>query len=93
LVRHGLRVEGDVVIVEDAIVAQARFRRDPLIDGPAVADPLPLLPRAQIGPLAAAWPMTRSETALLMASICWAAAFLLFAVRYGPMLLGGRRAV
>ena len=34
LVRHGLRVEGDHVILEDPVAARARFPLDPLIDGP-----------------------------------------------------------
>ena len=38
--RHGLRVEGDHVIVEDIAAAQARFRLDPLIDGPEAVIPL-----------------------------------------------------
>jgi CRP/FNR family transcriptional regulator, transcriptional activator FtrB len=40
--RHGLRVEGDVVIVENATAARTRFRLDPLIDGPETVQPLPL---------------------------------------------------
>jgi CRP/FNR family transcriptional activator FtrB len=40
--RQGLRVEGDHVIVEDIAVARARFRLDPLIDGPEAVIPLPI---------------------------------------------------
>lgn len=38
--RHGLRVEGDVAHLEDIAAAQARFRLDPLIDGPEFVIPL-----------------------------------------------------
>jgi CRP/FNR family transcriptional regulator, transcriptional activator FtrB len=38
---HGLRVEGDLVSVEDATAARARFRLDPLIDDPEHIHPLP----------------------------------------------------
>jgi len=38
--RHGLRVEGDLVIVADAAAAHARFRLDPLIDGPEAINPI-----------------------------------------------------
>jgi CRP/FNR family transcriptional activator FtrB len=38
---HGLRVVGDLVIVEDAAAARARFPFDPLIDGPEAITPLP----------------------------------------------------
>jgi CRP/FNR family transcriptional activator FtrB len=42
LVRHGLRVEGDVVHPEDLGAARARFLLDPLIDGPEPMRPLPV---------------------------------------------------
>jgi CRP/FNR family transcriptional activator FtrB len=32
--RHGLRVEGDLIRIEDIAAAQARFHLDPLLDGP-----------------------------------------------------------
>ena len=38
--RHGLRVDGDLVVLEDAAVAHARFRFDPLLDGPEAISPL-----------------------------------------------------
>jgi CRP/FNR family transcriptional regulator, transcriptional activator FtrB len=38
--RHGLRLEGDLVILEDAVAARARFPLDPLIDGPEEVAPL-----------------------------------------------------
>ena len=38
--RHGLRVDGDVVILEDMATASARFRLDPLIDGREIINPL-----------------------------------------------------
>ena len=37
---HGLRVDGDVVLVEDLAAARARFSLDPLIDGPEMIQPL-----------------------------------------------------
>jgi CRP/FNR family transcriptional regulator, transcriptional activator FtrB len=40
LIRHGLRLEGDLVIVEDSAAARARFPLDPLIDGPEDVAPL-----------------------------------------------------
>ena len=40
--RHGLLVEGDVVIVEDLVAANARYPLDPLIDGPEIIIPLPV---------------------------------------------------
>jgi CRP/FNR family transcriptional regulator, transcriptional activator FtrB len=40
MARHRLRVVGDLVIVEDAAIARARFPFDPLIDGPEVITPL-----------------------------------------------------
>lgn len=39
---HGLRVSGDIVLVEDALAAEARFPLDAFIDGPEVMVPLPL---------------------------------------------------
>lgn len=38
--RHGIRVEGDLVTLTDPAAAQARFRLDPLLDGPEVMTPL-----------------------------------------------------
>ncbi len=38
--RHGIRVDGDRVIVEDAAAADARFRLDPLLDGPEPISPI-----------------------------------------------------
>lgn len=38
--RHGIRVDGDRVIVEDAAAANARFRLDPLLDGPEPISPI-----------------------------------------------------
>jgi CRP/FNR family transcriptional regulator, transcriptional activator FtrB len=40
LTRHGIRVEGELVHVEDATTAQARFHLDPLLDGPEPIIPL-----------------------------------------------------
>jgi CRP/FNR family transcriptional activator FtrB len=40
LTRHGIKVEGDLVHVEDAAAAQARFHLDPLLDGPEPIVPL-----------------------------------------------------
>jgi CRP/FNR family transcriptional regulator, transcriptional activator FtrB len=40
VIQHGLRVEGDLVIVEDSVAARARFPLDPLIDGPEHITPL-----------------------------------------------------
>jgi len=40
--RHGLRIEGDIVFVEDITAAQARFRLDPLVDGQEPINPLQL---------------------------------------------------
>lgn len=40
LTRHGIRVEGDLVHLEDATAAQARFHLDPLLDGPEPIIPL-----------------------------------------------------
>jgi len=41
MARHGLRITGDVVNVEDLATARARFPQDPLIDGPESIVPLP----------------------------------------------------
>jgi CRP/FNR family transcriptional activator FtrB len=38
--RHGVRVEGEAVVVDDAASARARFGLDPLIDGPEIIQPL-----------------------------------------------------
>ena len=38
--RHGIRVDGDVVIPADPAAAQVRFRLDPLIDGAETIQPL-----------------------------------------------------
>jgi CRP/FNR family transcriptional regulator, transcriptional activator FtrB len=38
--RHGLRVEGDLLTIEDAAAAHARFELDPLLDGPEAMSPL-----------------------------------------------------
>jgi CRP/FNR family transcriptional activator FtrB len=38
--RHGVRVEGETVIVDDPAAARARFTLDPLIDGPEIMQPL-----------------------------------------------------
>lgn len=40
--RRGFRVEGDLVMLEDADAARARFQLDPLIDGPEAILPLPI---------------------------------------------------
>ncbi|HEX4506835.1 MAG TPA: helix-turn-helix domain-containing protein [Alphaproteobacteria bacterium] len=40
LARHGLRVEGDLVHLENAAAARARFQLDPLLDGPEPMLPL-----------------------------------------------------
>jgi CRP/FNR family transcriptional activator FtrB len=40
LTRHGIRVEGDLVHLEDIAAAQARFQLDPLRDGPEPIIPL-----------------------------------------------------
>ncbi|MGE0224459.1 MAG: helix-turn-helix domain-containing protein [Acetobacteraceae bacterium] len=39
--RHGLRIDGDVVVLHDPAAAYARFRLDPLIDGIETIQPLP----------------------------------------------------
>jgi CRP/FNR family transcriptional activator FtrB len=39
--RHGIRVDGDLVRLEDTAAAHARFRLDPLLDGPEPIIPLP----------------------------------------------------
>ncbi|MCW3476367.1 helix-turn-helix domain-containing protein [Limobrevibacterium gyesilva] len=41
MARHGLRISGDMLQVEDAGAARARFPLDPLIDGPEPIAPLP----------------------------------------------------
>ncbi len=38
--RHGVRVDRDTVVIEDPEAAGARFRLDPLIDGPEIIQPL-----------------------------------------------------
>jgi CRP/FNR family transcriptional activator FtrB len=38
--RHGLRIDGEAVIVDDPVAAHARFRLDPLIDGAEPIQPL-----------------------------------------------------
>ena len=38
--RHGIRVDGEVVIIDDPVAAEARFGFDPLIDGPEIIQPL-----------------------------------------------------
>jgi CRP/FNR family transcriptional activator FtrB len=40
LTRHGMRVEGDTVILEDIVAAEARFPLDPLIDSREPITPL-----------------------------------------------------
>jgi len=40
LTRHGIRVQGNLVHVEDVAAAQARFHLDPLLDGPEPIIPL-----------------------------------------------------
>lgn len=40
IARHGMRIEGDVVFLEDITAAQARFQLDPLIDGHEPMTPL-----------------------------------------------------
>jgi CRP/FNR family transcriptional regulator, transcriptional activator FtrB len=40
LTRHGIKVEGDLVHLEDVAAAQARFHLDPLLDGPEPIIPL-----------------------------------------------------
>ena len=42
LSRHGVRVEGDLVSLDDADAARARFQLDSLIDGPEAILPLPI---------------------------------------------------
>ncbi|MBS0643508.1 MAG: helix-turn-helix domain-containing protein [Acetobacteraceae bacterium] len=39
--RRGIRVDGDMVMLEDAAAAQAHFALDPLLDGPEAIIPLP----------------------------------------------------
>lgn len=43
MARHGLRVTGDLLRVEDLAAARAAFPNDPLIDGPEPVTPLPLI--------------------------------------------------
>jgi CRP/FNR family transcriptional activator FtrB len=38
--RHGIRVSGDLVFLEDIAAAQSRFQLDPLLDGPEPVVPL-----------------------------------------------------
>jgi CRP/FNR family transcriptional regulator, transcriptional activator FtrB len=38
--KHGLRVNGDHLVVEDIAAARERFRLDPLIDGPEPVLPM-----------------------------------------------------
>jgi CRP/FNR family transcriptional activator FtrB len=38
--RHGVRVDGDIVVIDDLGMAYARFSLDPLIDGPESVRPL-----------------------------------------------------
>ena len=38
---HGIQVDGDLVVIADPASAYARFRLDPLIDGPEAINPLP----------------------------------------------------
>lgn len=40
MTRHGLRIDGDAVHVEDIEVARSRFHLDPLLDGPETITPL-----------------------------------------------------
>lgn len=40
--RYGLKVDGELVTIVDSQAALARFRLDPLIDGPEAIDPLPM---------------------------------------------------
>jgi len=40
LARHGLRIDGEFVIVDDPVAAHARFSLDPLIDGVELTQPL-----------------------------------------------------
>jgi CRP/FNR family transcriptional regulator, transcriptional activator FtrB len=42
VVRHGIRIDGDLVTVTDPAAAGARFILDPLIDGPEAISPLAL---------------------------------------------------
>jgi len=55
-------------------------------DGATVAIYL-LVGASAILRIAAAWPSAAAYDALIVAAVCWIAAFALFAVRYGPMLL------
>ena len=40
IARHGLRIDGETVIVDDPVAACARFNLDPLIDGAEPIQPL-----------------------------------------------------
>jgi CRP/FNR family transcriptional activator FtrB len=40
--RQGIRVDGDLVTLVDPVAAQARFKLDPLLDGPEPMTPVPL---------------------------------------------------
>jgi CRP/FNR family transcriptional regulator, transcriptional activator FtrB len=40
--RHGIRVDGDMIVIAEPASANAHFRLDPLIDGFETIDPLPL---------------------------------------------------
>jgi len=40
--RHGLRVDGDTVFIDDIDAARIRYQLDPLVDGPEAVIPLPL---------------------------------------------------
>jgi CRP/FNR family transcriptional regulator, transcriptional activator FtrB len=40
MTRHGIRVDGDLVSLEDGAAAHARFHLDPLLDGPEPMLPL-----------------------------------------------------
>ncbi len=40
IARHGIRVDGDLVTIEDQTAARQRFQLDPLIDGIEMIDPL-----------------------------------------------------
>ncbi len=42
IARHGIRVDGELVTVENESAARRRFRLDPLIDGVEVISPLPV---------------------------------------------------
>src|SRR4051812_26001201 len=42
IARHGIRIDGDMVTLENPDAARARFRLDPLLDGPEAMTPLAL---------------------------------------------------